>query len=361
MAGARPCYVLLWAKFGASPFYRKYKEQRMESGILKPTTINCNVFNVFPSFAMLAGMQLDVFTPLKDGPMDAKKLAGTLDVREDKLSPLLYLLVVAGLLQVENGVFANTEESAKFLVRGRPEYMGESSGFYKLLWELALKTGESIRTGKPQAKLDFHNLPDDQLLDYFSKQVHHSLSGGNEIAEKIDFSKFKMLLDAGGGTGGVSISICSKYPHLKATVADLPKVVKVAEHFIAENNMADRIGVSATDLCQDYPAGMYDVAILRAVIQTLSQEEAEATLHNVSRSMLPGGQIYIFGNVLKADRLGPPISLAYSLVFLNSYDNGQAYTENEYREMLEKAGFAGISVDYEFLDGMCLVQAQKMS
>ncbi len=26
---------------------------------------------VYPSFAMLAGMQLDLFTPLKDGPMSA--------------------------------------------------------------------------------------------------------------------------------------------------------------------------------------------------------------------------------------------------------------------------------------------------
>ena len=333
----------------------------MGKDILKPTTINRNVFGVFPSFAMLAGMQLDVFTPLQDGPMDAKALADALGVQEDKLSPLLYLLVVAGLLRVENGLFANTDESAKFLVRGRPEYMGASSGFYKLLWELGLKTAESIRTGKPQAKLDFHNLSEDQLLDYFNKQVHHSISGGNEIAEKIDFSDFKMLLDAGGGTGGVSISICSKYPNLKATVADLPKVVKVAEHFITENNMADRIGVSATDLCNDYPTGSYDVAILRAVIQTLSKVESQATLQNVSRSMLPGGQLYVFGNVLKNDHLGPPISMAYSLVFLNSYDNGQAYTENEYREMLTKADFGNISVDYEFLDGMCLVRAQKIS
>lgn len=326
---------------------------------LKPTTINQNVFKVFPSFAMLAGMQLDVFTPLKDGPMDAKTLAETLGVREDKLSPLLYLLVVAGLLRVERDLFANTDESAKFLVRGRPEYMGESSGFYKLLWELGLKTAESIRTGKPQAKLDFHNLPEDQLLDYFRKQVHHSISGGNELAGKIDFSNFKNLLDAGGGTGGVSISICSKYPHLKATVADLPQVAKVAEHFIAENNMADRINVSDTDLCTDHPAGTYDVAILRAVIQTLSKAEARATLQNVSHSMLPGGKVYICGNVLNNNHLGPPISLAYSLVFLNSYDNGQAYTENEYHEMLTTAGFEDISVNYEILDGMCLVQAKK--
>jgi hypothetical protein len=34
---------------------------------IKPTTISRHAFGVYPSIAMLAGMQLDVFTPLKDG------------------------------------------------------------------------------------------------------------------------------------------------------------------------------------------------------------------------------------------------------------------------------------------------------
>lgn len=81
---------------------------------LKPTTIMRNVYGLFPSVAMLAGMQLDVFTLLKDGPMDANELANALGVRDDRLGPLLYALVVAGVLSVKDGAFSNTEEAAKF-------------------------------------------------------------------------------------------------------------------------------------------------------------------------------------------------------------------------------------------------------
>ena len=35
---------------------------------------------VYSSFAMLAGMQLDVFTPLKDGPMTLDQVADSLDI-----------------------------------------------------------------------------------------------------------------------------------------------------------------------------------------------------------------------------------------------------------------------------------------
>jgi len=327
---------------------------------LKPATIMRNIYNVFPSFAMLAGMQLDVFTHLKDGSMRAKTLADSLCVREDKLTPLLYALVVAGLLVVENKSFSNTPEAEKFLVHGRPNYIGELSGFYNRLWKNSLNTAESIRTGKPQAKLDFHALSEEELLEYFQKQIHSSCSGGKEIAEKLDFSQFSRLLDAGGGTGGVSMAICANYPHLKATVADLPKVAHLAERFIADAGMSDQISMSVTDLCSNSPEGKYDVAVLRALIQTLSKEEAQAVLKNISQSMLSGGKIFIFGNVLDNSCLGPPASLAFALVFLNSYDNGQAYTENEYREMLTNANFTDIIVQHNFLDdGMSMVSAKK--
>ena len=63
--------------------------------------------SVYPSFALLAGMQLDLFTPLKDGPMSAEQIAETIGVGSTKLKPLLYALVIAGLLNVEKDYFSN--------------------------------------------------------------------------------------------------------------------------------------------------------------------------------------------------------------------------------------------------------------
>ncbi|MCL5056766.1 MAG: acetylserotonin O-methyltransferase [Actinobacteria bacterium] len=327
---------------------------------IKPSTIMRNVYAVYPSFAMLAGMQLDVFTPLKDGPMEAKTLASALDVLEDKLTPLLYSLVAAGLLEVENKSFSNTPEANKFLVRGCHDYIGGLSGFYNMIWHATLNTAESIKTGKPQAKIDYRTLSEEELLRFFQSQFHSSIRGGKEIAEKLDFSKFERLLDAGGGTGGVSIAICQKYPQIKAIVADLPKVAQLAKRFIADAGMSDRVTVSATDLCLNSPEGKYDAAILRAVIQTLSKEQAQMTLKCVSQSMAPGSRIFIFGSVLGNSCLAPPSSLAYGLASLNVYDNGKAYTEKEYRKMLANAGFTDITADYDALvDGMSMISAIK--
>ena len=71
----------------------------------KPETITRLLDAVFPSFALVAGMVLDLFTPLEAGPLTLEQLSDSLGVKAGKLSPLLYALVVGGLLTVEDDLF----------------------------------------------------------------------------------------------------------------------------------------------------------------------------------------------------------------------------------------------------------------
>ena len=73
-----------------------------------PETINRIADGAYPALAMLAGMQLDLFTPLADGPMTAEEIAHAIGAGSEKLKPLLYSLVAADLLTVGGDRFANT-------------------------------------------------------------------------------------------------------------------------------------------------------------------------------------------------------------------------------------------------------------
>jgi hypothetical protein len=64
-----------------------------------PTTIETLADAVYPSFAMLAGMELDLFTPLKDGPLTAEEIARAAGTDRAKTAPLLHALVAIGLLK----------------------------------------------------------------------------------------------------------------------------------------------------------------------------------------------------------------------------------------------------------------------
>ncbi len=306
-------------------------------------TIDRHADAVYRPFAMLAGMQLDVFTPLKDGRMSAEALASALGVRAGKLAPLLYALVVAELLTVEDGVFANTPEAGHFLVRGRPSYMDGAHERYSELWRATLETAASIRTGEPRARRDFAAMPEHELLAFFRGSHPNTLAAGREVAALLDLSGARHLLDVAGGSGGLAIAACESHPGLRATVLDLPSVTPFTEHFVAEAGMAGRIGVLAADVVERPPEASFDIAVLRNFIQVLSRDHARRALRHVARALEPGGVACIVGYVLDDSHLSPPDIAASNFAFLNLYDEGQAYTEREYRDWLADAGL----VDFE--------------
>jgi hypothetical protein len=47
------------------------------------------------------------------------------------------------------------------------------------------------------------------------------------------------------------------------------------------------------------------------------------------------------GQIIDDSRIAPPETVVSNLYFLNIYDGGQAYTEQEYRDWLTEAGFEG--------------------
>ena len=294
---------------------------------------------VFPSFAMLAGMQLDLFTPLKDGQMSVVELAQALGVGPTKLEPLLYSLVDAGLLTVEGGRFSNTPESDHFLVRGKPPYQGGRHEHFSSQWDATLKTAASIRAGAAQAKQDFHDLTPEQEVETYRGSHPTSLADGRMLPDMYDFSAYRNLLDLGGGSGGVAIGVTEKCPHIHATVAELPEVVAITQRFIAEAETKDRLSVMSADFLKGSINGSFDVVVMKNIIQVLSKDEAQTALKNVIKVVEPGGDLYISGRVMDDSHLTPRNALNGNMVFLNIYDGGQVYTEQLHRDWLTEAGF----------------------
>ena len=308
--------------------------------------------------AMLAGMKLDLFSPLKEGPLPAEQLASKLGVNAGKLSPLLYALVITGLLTEEDGAFSNTPETDEFLVKGKVGYLGDAHKIWYSNLLASLETAETIQTGVPQAKYDWTNMAEDELTALFEGMSAHDAAFAHRLSAQYDFSQCRRLLDAGGGSGAFAIAMTQIHPHLTATIADLPKVTLITEKFVMDANASDAVKVVSADLTCDPIPGTYDVAILSSVIQTLSAEEARQVINNVGKVIKPGGWLYIFGGgMLENSRLSPKSAVEWNLVFINTYDNGQSYTEDEHRVWLREAGFE----DLQFRPDEFTITARKQS
>jgi ubiquinone/menaquinone biosynthesis C-methylase UbiE len=316
--------------------------------------------SVYPPFAMLAGMQLDLFTPLTDRPMNAEQIAETIGVDCAKLKPLLYALVVTDLLNVEGEFFSNTDTANRFLVRGGPSCVVDIHELLSDLWSAALKTAESIRAGVPQASHDYASMSKDELQQFFRGQHPYAIEYGRDLMAKYDFSSYRTLLDIGGGSGGLAIAVTDAIPNIQTTVVELSTVTPITQHFIDEAGAGDRIKVVAADVVHDSLPGSYDAAVMTAFLQVLSPDDARCALKNVSRVMNPGGEIYIRGaGIIDNSRTSPTELVGFNIVFVNVYDEGQAYTEQEYKEWLEEVGFGDFRRTI-LPDGSSIITARKM-
>ena len=307
---------------------------------------------------MLAGMELDLFSALEAGPLSVEQIAAALDVQAVKIRPLLYALVVAGLLAVDDDYFANTAESNHYLVRGKPAYLGGLQGLTSSNWARILKTAETIRAGGTQAKYDYHAPPQEELVALFRGLYPGSVADAHRLMDLHDFSQCRSLLDAGGGSGALAITLAQANPQLKATVSDLPSVTAITRQFIAEAQATDQVEILAADAVSGTLSGSFDVVVARHLIQVLSVSDSRRLLRNLSAVTRPGGVIHIIGWILDNSRLAPQNTVGFNLVLLNGYDDGQAYTEEEHCEWLSEAGFT----DFErakFPDGASILTAHK--
>jgi hypothetical protein len=320
--------------------------------------IDRHAFAIYLPMTMLAGMKLDVFTPLKDGPLSAEALAEAVGVESARLSQLLYALVLAELLEVSDGLFANTAVSDHYLVRGRQSYIGDLHELYSRLWGVLPRTAESIRLAAPQAKQDFASGSEEELRAFFRQQQSGAMAAGKLLADTFNLKRFHKILDVAGGGGGFSIAACQACPELSSTVVDLPSVIPITRELVNEAGLADRIKAVPTDVCEHPPEGLFDAAILRNFIQVVSSVQARRALLNVAQALEPGGAILIWGRVLDDSRLAPFESVVQNLIFLNQYDEGQSYTEREYRDWLAEAGFVDIQRTQQ-PGGHSIVSARK--
>jgi cyclopropane fatty-acyl-phospholipid synthase-like methyltransferase len=243
-------------------------------------------------------------------------------------------------LTLKNNRFANSAEAAHYLVSGKPAYLGRMSNLISGNWARILGAAAAVRKDGPVEEYDYHSMPQEELYAVLEGLYPGTVLDARRLMEHYDFSTSHRLLDIGGGSGGLALTISEANPHLKATVIDLPLVIPVTRQFIQEANAAERVEAITADAVQGTLPGSYDVIIARHLLQVLSADDIRALLSNLAIVLEPGGRIHLVGWVLDDSRLTPVKTVNYNLILLTGYADGQAYTEQEHRDWLAEAGTA---------------------
>ena len=301
---------------------------------------------------------MEVFTHLQEGAKTSQALADALGAKKYKMEVLLYALVAARLLTVDDASFANTPETDHFFVKGRPAYIGGMHELLTEMWGSAFKTSETLRKGAPQAKIDFSSASEEELAGFLRGLHGNAMNQGRMLARKYEMGKYQHLADIAGGSGGVALAAMEECPGLRATVVDLPNVTPHTRRFIAEAEQEERVNVESTDVVAAPPECEMDFAVLRNFVQVISRADATKALKHIGQRVKAGGRLLVVGWVVDDSRITPPSAMGMNLAFLNLYEEGEAYTEGEYRQWLGEAGFVNFQREL-MSDGMSVICATK--
>ncbi len=317
----------------------------MAEKAVRPETVQRITSAVFPAFALLGALELDLFSRFAAGPRSAAEIARETGWSADKLDRLLHALAASGLLLAQGeGRFSNTPEGERYLIRGRPDDLGEARLIFRDAWESCLKTAQSVRCAEAQAKHDFEAMDESELERFLRGLAPGAAASASALARQADFTRVKRIADVGGGSGALAAALCQRFEALRASVFELPAVVPVTRRLLAERDQTGRVEVRAADLANEPMPGPFDAAVLRNFLQIFDAAGAARALANVAAGVRPGGAIYVLGiGVLDDSRLAPAEAALFDLVFLNVYDGGRCYTEAEYRRFAEAAGLTGFA------------------
>ncbi len=291
--------------------------------------------------ALHAGVKLDIFTAIGEKGRTDVEIAKKLNLDKRATAAFLNALTAMNLLKKTGEIYSNTRSSKSFLSKDSQDYIGYFILHHHDLvvkWsqlDQVVKSGKPIRTGASQK--------DKGQRESFIMGMFNLAKGlAPRLADQINVSNRRHLIDLGGGPGTYAVYFCLKNPRLKATVYDLPSTQPFAEKIIKKFGLSDRIDFIEGNYLEDDIEGTYDVALLSNILHAEGHENCQMIINKTVAALEPGGLIVVHEFVLDSTMDGPLFPALFSLNMLLGTDAGQSYSEEQIMRMLESAGLKKI-------------------
>jgi hypothetical protein len=305
-------------------------------------------FGFVTSQAFVSAHDLGFFDALTTTPAAIDDVAARVGLRPVACRRLLMLLVSLGLVERDGDGFRNSELGELCSSRS-PVKLGATSRINPF-YAMAAHLTDALREYAPQWQRTLGVSGGDAFAALYADPVALrafadlmnaiSVPQGSVIAERVDFTPYRCIMDVAGGPGGQSIAVGVRYPHLRGIITDLEPVCVIARENIAAAGLTDRFSAVAADLIAGpYPVGA-DVILLGHILHDWSDDVCARILHHCATALPSGGALLISESVLNEDWSGTTATHLKDLLMLLANESGaRERTEGEYREMLDSAGF----------------------
>jgi O-methyltransferase/methyltransferase family protein len=306
------------------------------------------------SKTLLSAVELGLFTELSASPLSAEELIQRLRMHPRSARDFFDALVSLGLLERDDGLYRNTPETALFLVRGTPSYIGgllemANDRLYRFWGSLT----EALQTGQPQNEMKtggsgpFEIIYGDpnRLRLFLGAMTGLSLAGSKAIADKFPWKDYKTVVDVGGAQGGLLVQLCLAHPHLIGTNFDLQVVGPIFEEYVASHGLSNRLAFSPGSFFVS-PIPTADVVTMGHILHDWNLEQKRLLLNKAYTALPEGGALIVFEALIDDDRRQNTFGLLASLNMLLETPGGFDYTGKDCCQWMRDAGFTETRVEH---------------
>jgi ubiquinone/menaquinone biosynthesis C-methylase UbiE len=295
--------------------------------------------------SLKAAIELEVFTAIGEGNTTAAQLAKRCQTSEKGMRILCDYLTIMEMLTKQNDNYALTLESATFLDKRSPAYLGGAVEFLcsPMLTEGSKHIAEAVRRGGTVMENEGTVAPDNPVWVKFARSMGAMMALPSQLMAKLvdpNPDRRLKILDVAAGHGLFGIAFATNNPQAEITALDWQAVLEVAKDNAQKAGVADRyqtIEGSAFDA--DFGSG-YDLVLLTNFLHHFDPPTCETLLRKVHRALADGGRAVTLEFVPNDDRVTPPDAAGFSMMMLTSTPSGDAYTFAELERMCANAGFS---------------------
>lgn len=313
-----------------------------------PAVIFENLMAFQRTFALKAAIELDIFRAVGEGPGDVASIARHAKASERGTRILCDYLVVAGLLQKQDGRYRHSPASAAFLDPASPSCLASISHFltneeirgpYEHLADI-VRSGRTVLPGQGTVN------PENPVWVQFAQSMAPMMAGlVGPLAElALEGRTGPMhVLDIAAGHGLFGIEVAKQNPAAHVTGLDWAPVLEVALENAKRSGVHDRYDMLPGSAFEVDFGGPYDIVLLTNFLHHFDPETCVGLLKKIRGVLKPGGSVATLEFVPNEDRVSPPLPATFSLTMLTSTASGDAYTFRELTEMHNKAGFGTVT------------------
>lgn len=149
------------------------------------------------------------------------------------------------------------------------------------------------------------------------------------------------LVDVAGGSGRFAMHALARYPHLRATVVDLPDVIASTPAVRAQEQQP-RLHFAPGDM---FEVALPNDASVISYVRVLHDHDDEPAQRLIQRAFdaLPAGGRLLIAEPLSGTPGAEPIGEAYFGMYLWAMGSGRPRHAHDYQSMLQSAGFGSVT------------------